>query len=764
MKKKNNNSNSGGNFLGVPEDNILDLKNLKKAKSKISEQRLEKPNDRVLFWEKMTNDATEKKKIKQDKKQERILKKQQKVKLKKERIKIAKPKPILKKDPVIKKTKQPKIKKEITFKKFWYKNVVTFVIISLILIIPIYVFGFYRNANTVKESVINIAEDAIKNLLAVGDDLQDFDIDSVDSNLVLAVDNFTKAQDELEKIGSIATSLAQLFPPTKKQFESAAGLLEAGKQISQAGQSLTNVSQILADMDIDDKTTGITTPLSLSQVDMQTALDHLLKAEEALINVDMSVVTEDQKAEVELLKNYIPTINRSFEDFYYLTDGILEILGHSQTKRYLLLFQNSNELRATGGFVSSLALIDISKGLVKNIEVPSGGAYDFQGQLKEKVIAPQPLHLVNPHWQLQDANWWPDFPTSAEKIMWFYEKSGGPTVDGVITLTPQIIEEFLAQTGSIDMQEEYGLIVDADNFLEFTESVGDDDEIGKPKKFIADLAPILLNTLLSEGNENWFSLLNTLATSLSEKQILLYFSDNDVQNKISKLGWTGEVKETNNDYLMVVNTNISGGKTDGMIDQLISHNSEIQDDGSIINTVNIKRIHTGSEVKNVNYMRIYVPEGSEFIEATGFSNIWKNLFLDPDEEYQVDEYLKNIEQDKIIEAESNTTIYNESNKTVFGNWVETNPGETSEITIKYLLPFKVHLDSWFYNYDNHSLLIQKQPGTKDDVFNSNLIWPSTHKSIWTYPKDDSLKGVENGLKYQTLLDTDKFYGIVLNKK
>jgi len=142
-------------------------------------------------------------------------------------------------------------------------------------------------------------------------------------------------------------------------------LLEAGKQISQAGQSLTNVSQILADMDIDDKTTGITTPLSLSQVDMQTALDHLLKAEEALINVDMSVVTEDQKAEVELLKNYIPTINRSFEDFYYLTDGILEILGHSQTKRYLLLFQNSNELRATGGFVSSLALIDISKGLVK---------------------------------------------------------------------------------------------------------------------------------------------------------------------------------------------------------------------------------------------------------------------------------------------------------------------------------------------------------------------------------------------------------------
>jgi len=48
--------------------------------------------------------------------------------------------------------------------------------------------------------------------------------------------------------------------------------------------------------------------------------------------------------------------------------------------------------------------------------------------------------------------------------MWFYEKSGGPTVDGVITLTPQIIEEFLAQTGSIDMQEEYGLIVDADNF------------------------------------------------------------------------------------------------------------------------------------------------------------------------------------------------------------------------------------------------------------------------------------------------------------
>jgi len=77
------------------------------------------------------------------------------------------------------------------------------------------------------------------------------------------------------------------------------------------------------------------------------------------------------------------------------------------------------------------------------MEVPSGGGYDTEAGLTEFIAAPEPLHLVDPLWHFWDANWWPDWEKSAKKLMWFYEKSDGPTVDGVISITPTVIEKII---------------------------------------------------------------------------------------------------------------------------------------------------------------------------------------------------------------------------------------------------------------------------------------------------------------------------------
>ena len=67
-------------------------------------------------------------------------------------------------------------------------------------------------------------------------------------------------------------------------------------------------------------------------------------------------------------------------------------------------------------------------------------------------------------WTMHDANWFPNFPTSAEKVSWFYEKTGGRTVDGVIAITPELLRDLLAITGPIDMPE-YDKTINADNFI-----------------------------------------------------------------------------------------------------------------------------------------------------------------------------------------------------------------------------------------------------------------------------------------------------------
>ena len=87
--------------------------------------------------------------------------------------------------------------------------------------------------------------------------------------------------------------------------------------------------------------------------------------------------------------------------------------------------------------------------------------------------------------------------------MWFYEKSGGPTVDGVISFTPSVIEKLLTVTGPIDMTKDYGLVITADNFWQQVELTAERDNIiknnpaavaslpagekNKPKKIIGDL-------------------------------------------------------------------------------------------------------------------------------------------------------------------------------------------------------------------------------------------------------------------------------------
>ena len=183
--------------------------------------------------------------------------------------------------------------------------------------------------------------------------------------------------------------------------------------------------------------------------------------------------------------------------------------------------------------------------------------------------------------------------------------------------------------------------------------------------------------------------------NLNEKHILFYFTNGELQEKVEEYGWDGKIKQSFKDYLAVINTNIAGGKSDKRIRETISHRAEVMEDGSIINTVIIKREHTGvknepfSGVRNVNWMRVYVPLGSELIEASGFEQPDEIYFENPDSGWLKDPDLRREEEAVQIHAPSGTKIYEESWKTVFANWTMVDPGQTDVVYFKYKLPFKL---------------------------------------------------------------------------
>ncbi|EKD22817.1 MAG: hypothetical protein ACD_83C00258G0001, partial [uncultured bacterium] len=365
--------------------------------------------------------------------------------------------------------------------------------------------------------------------------------------------------------------------------------------------------------------------------------------------------------------------------------------------------------------------------------------------------------------------------TSAEKVRWFYEKSSGPTTDGVIALNASLVPKILEIVGPIAAPK-YGKLLTAENFITETQNTvefGYDKAENKPKQILADIAPTLLEKMFSLKGEDLVKMISVLKSGLNEKDIQLYFHNEALQEKFTSYNWTGAIKDTSRDYLSIINANIRGYKTDAVIEQTYSLNSVIAENSEITNTLKITRTHNGdpsdplSGKSNVNYVRIYTPEGSQIISATGFSDI-PSISFEPIEDYWTEDAdLTRIQGKVWIEPNSKTQINNEFGKTVFGNWIQTDPGETSEVVITYKLPFRFKFNesnglldflSKKTNSTFHSLYIQKQSGTQNTTFQVAMHLPENRKISWTYPSNLDLD--IDTLNYKTNLQKDNLIAFV----
>jgi hypothetical protein len=60
-------------------------------------------------------------------------------------------------------------------------------------------------------------------------------------------------------------------------------------------------------------------------------------------------------------------IELSLKTVLTIDKSVLKMLGQNQWQRYLVIFLNNNELRASGGFMGSYALVDIDRGQIKKL-------------------------------------------------------------------------------------------------------------------------------------------------------------------------------------------------------------------------------------------------------------------------------------------------------------------------------------------------------------------------------------------------------------
>jgi|GEM_PF-993015 len=420
-----------------------------------------------------------------------------------------------------------------------------------------------------------------------------------------------------------------------------------------------------------------------------------------------------------------------------ISEHLDELLGSERIQTYLVLFQNNMELRPTGGFIGSFALLTFDSGRSTDINIQD--VYSADGQLKGHVEPPVAIknYLGEAGWYLRDANWSPDFLDSAQKIEWFLDKEIDQKVDGVIAIDLEVVKQLLRETGPITLND-YGKTVNYENVYEVTQSEVENDFFpGSTKKssFLTALSKELITRLTSDSKINNVSLAKVFYKGLEEKHIQLYFHNSLVQKHITEIGYDGGVSVescTGNcfyDFVSYADANVGVNKANYFINR--SADLNIFFDGERV--TNVLRITIknnanpllGEKGKYKSYFRAISLPGSRFNDSKIFEYGQESIKV-PD-------------------------IENFSNFKTAG--ISFSVGPSEEKTIEFSWTNELLNNVSLLDSGEFGVYFRKQSGTQEDKLNINLYIPNY---LRVATNSDFTLTNQGGYVYNTLLTRDLF--------
>src|SRR4030066_1065726 len=295
-------------------------------------------------------------------------------------------------------------------------------------------------------------------------------------------------------------------------------------------------------------------------------------------------------------------------------------------------------------------------------------------------------------------NWSPDF----SKSMNLFFKEGGTVgienIDGIVAVDTQVLVNLLDIMGTI-LVPGFGnysnqiepkcncpqVIYELESFADVEGPIVWDPVSGKiiykppnsdnRKKIIGPLMNSIMSNALGQPKEKIPALFEAGFKSMMEKHVLFFLFDQKTQQGVASFGIGGIISDTADDYLLINDANLGGRKSNLYVTQEVSEEIKIAKDGSVEKTLTISYKNPEKYdgwLNSVlpNWVRIYVPKGSEILEVNGL--------------------------------EDRKDSYEEFDKTVFAGFFELRPQGISNVKVKYKLPFKVK--------DVYKYYIQKQPG------------------------------------------------------
>lgn len=356
-----------------------------------------------------------------------------------------------------------------------------------------------------------------------------------------------------------------------------------------------------------------------------------------------------------------------------------ELSGMKQEQNYLIIFQNNNELRPTGGFISAYGILKLKDG---NYSLEFADSYSLKNT-KTLPEAPKPFKVFLREdekfdgWYFRDSNFDTDFKQSAINIEKLYRQQSGENnriFDGVFAVNFEFLEDLI---GLYEIKIDGKPLTRENLFLTLEHEVKDIDthnqkDLENRKSILPTLATELINQARTEYSKTE-QLLHLVIKALNEKKILLSFKNKEVQKITENKNWGGRfIPENHQNFIYPNISNIGGRKSDRYVQK--NHQYYLVstiDKTKITYTLDLE--HHGGYSLNSDiykaYIKILLPKNTKFVAAEG-------------DFYQGRQY------------------FNEDG--YFEGYIQLEPGEKKQIQLNFELPKNIF-----------EINLIKQPGTND---------------------------------------------------
>ena len=366
------------------------------------------------------------------------------------------------------------------------------------------------------------------------------------------------------------------------------------------------------------------------------------------------------------------------------------LLGINKPVSYLILLGNDAEMRANGGFAGSYAKLIAN---YPKFELSFQDIYVPNGQLKGYVTPPAPIQEAFKHgsWELANADWEPDFPTTATTLRWFMEKGGEINPDNLLILNLTTIKKVLDVVGTFTVPE-YDAQITPDNLYLFLQ--------GKTEMNFFPGSTQKKDTLTAVGLSFKKEILNLplnkkvkvskiMYQDLVNQNIVINSTDENFQNFLEKKNFAGQLVSSSPDTYLLIETNLGANKANAYIQRKTSHIISLQNN-LVTHKITVK-FHNASVEASPNppfhyggdyiaYLRFYLPANAENIN--------------------IDREIPEI-ANKETAVFKPASIIQKYGLTEIGFWLTTPAQNQTQVTLSYTLPI---------SGDNYSLTILKQHG------------------------------------------------------